>query len=497
MSWSASNITSGDYGIAISGTNAVCGNTSSASVNYSSNAGQTWLSSAVAAALNAFALDGLNGVGVQLNVTSAPAYYTTNGGSGFSQSATVFTGQHRSLAMSGNNAILGRSAGLYYSTNAGVTWTVSNRATSIFVTVAMANSSNAIAGSTNSVGIFYTTNGGQTWTQSSQTTGAFTQVAISGTTAIASMSSGGIYYSTDSGATWTQSNLTSGTYTQLAINSSGQAIAASRTTATGIYYSTNGGQTWTLSDAAVDSYVLYMNSSGGGALAGASQTATGTGMYYSTNGGQNWTLSDYTSQRFNSTLLTGNNAIASVFGGGLAYSTGPLCFHHDTLVLCEGGIHRPIHELSVGDRVLTHHHGFVPIKHIASSQLINGLYSKPSAFLYRHRAIPELMLSGEHRLLVKPDAFPEEARAKQLRHYGLDANLPENQVDGLLMWMACLHPDFERVEEPGTYSMYHLVLEHNDEPMRHYGIFVTEQNLVAETCHEADFHKMDKCSHLK
>ena len=492
MSWSASSITSGNYSIAISGTTAVCGNTSSANVNYSTNGGQVWAPSAVPAALNAFALDGSNGVGVQLNTNAAPAYYTTNGGLGFTQSATVFVGQHRSLAMSGNNAILGRNNGLYYSTDAGVTWTVSNRATGIFVTVAMANSSNAIAGSS-FFGIFYTTDGGQTWTQSSQTTGVFPQVAISGTTAIASMSNGGILYSTDSGVTWAQSNLTSGTYNQLAINSSGQAIAASTSATTGIYYSTNGGQTWTLSDADVDSYVLSMNSSGGGAIAGASQTATGTGMYYSTNGGQNWTLSDYTSQRFNSALLAGSNAIASVFGGGLAYSTGPLCFHRDTLVLCEGGQHRPIHELNVGDRVLTHRHGLVPIKHIASTQLHNGLFSKPSTFLYRHRT-SGLQVSGEHRMLIDPKLFHPRARAAQKRLHGLDANLAENKVDGLLMRMACFHPEFERVEERAVFPMYHLVLEHNNEPMRHYGIFVTEHNLVAETCHEADFHKMDKCS---
>lgn len=490
MTWYSSNITSGNYTIALSGSDALACNFTTADVYYSSNAGQFWTKSFTAPVnLSTFVMDGPKAVGVRINSAPPLVYYTTTGGVSFNETETIFaSGINRSIAMSGNNAILGRDDGLYYSTNVGQTWSVSNRSAGAFGTVAMANSLNAIAGST-TIGIWYTTNGGATWTQSSQTTGNYQMLAISGTNAIATRTNGGIYYSTNSGVSWTQSNLTTGTFDQLAINSTGRAIATSRTsTNIGVYYSNNGGQTWMPSGGIpVNAYQISINDSG--AIAGASQFANGAGMYYSTNGGQDWTLSNYTTQKFVFALLSGNNAIAANIGNGIAYSTSPLCFHCGTLVLCEGNIHRPIHELQPGDRVLTHCHGLVPIKHIGSATMYNGLFSKPSTFLYRHKQ-SGLQVSGEHRMLVEPDAFPDEARAEQKKKYGLDANHTDNQVNGLLMWMACLHPDFERVEEFGAFPMYHLVLEHDNEPMRHYGIYVTKQNLVAETCHEADFYKM-------
>lgn len=485
MSWSASNLTTNNYVIAISGSIAICGNTLISSFR-STDAGQTWnqIVSGPPSGMNAITIDGTNGIGLLLNSGTTTVYYTTDGGTSYTASSTPFAiGQHRALAMMGNNAILGRSNGLFYSTNAGQTWTVSNQPSGNFTIVAMGNSLNAVAVLAN-MGIYYTTDGGATWNQSSQTTGNYQALAMSGANAIATLNSGGMYYSTNSGQTWAQSNVISGTPNQLAINSTGQAIASANNLAIGIYYSTNGGQTWSVSNAVTDRYVMSITNTG--AIAGAVPSAAGSGMYYSTNGGQNWTLSDYTSQKFNAVILSGSNAIASVFNGGIAYSTGPLCFHRDTLVLCEGNVHRPIHELQPGDRVLTHRHGPVSIKHIGTATLHNGLFSKPSTFLYRHKQ-SGLQVSGEHRMLVEPDAFPEEARDEQKKKYGL-----EEEVDGLLMWMACLHPDFERVEESGAFPMCHLVLEHDNEPMRHYGIFVTDYNLVTETCHEADFHKFHR-----
>lgn len=432
-------------------------------------------------------MDGNNGFGILSTATAAPVYYTTDGGQTFTASSTPLTGTSAFISLVGTRGILARSDGLWYSSNAGQTWTQSNLTGFSMNSVAMASATVALASSTTAgIGIYYSTNGGVTWTQSLQTTGSF-RVAIANNSAlaIAARISGGFYYSTNAGVNWTVSNISTGTYNQIVINSSGQAISSSNNMNLGIYYSSDGGQTWSQSNLTTQGYLLSQTETG--AIAAASSTnVSAFGMYYSTNGGQTWTVSNYTSQLFRACALFGSNAVAALDGtSGIIYSTGPLCFHRDTLVLCEDDVYRPIHELQVGDRVQTYKHGLVPIRHIASFELINGLFSAEAAFLYKHRQTG-LMVSGEHRMLVSPDAFSEEARAEQKRKYGLD-----EEVDGLLMWMACLHPDFEKVPEHGSYSMYHLVLEHNDEPMRHYGIYVNG-GLIAETCHEADFHKLRK-----
>lgn len=489
MSWSASNITTGNYSIAASGSNCIAG---TAGILYSTNTGQTWTSASGAPNLNTLAMDGSNVVGCIVGPNNQPIYYSSNSGQSYAVSSTSFIGGHRCIAISGSNAVAGRSDGIWYSTNGGQTWTVSNVSFNCGV-IAMGSSTNGIASSTSeNTPLYYTTNGGQTWTMSNITSGIFSRLVCIGSYAIAARNTSGLLYSTDSGQTWTTSNISTGTWQNVSLDSTGRALASSTSSSVGIYYSSNGGQTWTQSSTTTTgNYLVSINGTGG--IAGATSGSSTSGMLYTTNGGQNWTLSDYTTQKFNAVILSGSNALSSVVSSGLAYSTGPLCFHRDTVVLCENGQYRPIHELTAGDRVQTYKHGLVPIKYIASSSLINGLFCAESAFLYRHRKTG-LMVSGEHRMLVEPDSdvFSEEARTEQKRRYGLDVNTNANdQVDGLLMWMACLHPDFEKVDACETFHMFHLVLEHDNEPMRHYGIFVNG-GIIAETCHEADFYKITR-----
>lgn len=495
MSWAwtetSALLSNGPYPFSLYETNAICGNTASP-VYYSTNGGQTWAENESGILnLDTFSLSSSNGVACRTIIDGEPIYYTSDGGLSWTESETSFSGaNHRAVAVASPNAILARTDGIWASSDSGATWTL-EVTDETALSVAMADSSHAIVGTLS--GIYYTDDGGQNWTPALATSSLFDVLTFSGTYALASGSSSqGIYYSTDSGHTWQQSSIATGNY-NLAVNSLGQGIASNASSGGGVLYTTDGGATWTNSNLNTGGRIFVLSMTTTGALAACSNFAS-VGIFYSVNGGATWTPSANVNDGLTSSIaLVGNNALANLSLGnnGIAYSSGPLCFHRDTMVLCENNQYRPIHELRVGDKVVTYRHDLVPIKHIASTELINGLFSQPSAFLYRHRTIPGLQVSGEHRILVRPQVFHPRARVAQKRLHGLDANLPENKVDGLLMRMACFHPEFERVDDREVFTMYHLVLEHENEPMRHYGIYVNG-GVIAETCHEAGFHQVTK-----
>lgn len=492
MSWSNSSLTT-DYfpSIALSGSVALCGG-EELNAFYSTNAGQTWSDANAIDGYNVFALS--NSIGIAgLNTVGEPpsVMYTTNGGAAWSSSN--LSGSVNALAISSLNAVASISGdGIYYSTNGGQTWTQSNITTDDFNCLYMVPSSTVVlAGSASGSGIFYSTNNGQTWTQSSMTSDNVLSLAASGSNAVAgSGGNTGLYYSSDSGVTWTQSGIIFGDWPYVGIDDQGRAIAAS-TSFAGIFYSTNSGANWSGSNISIGTFSLSMNDSG--AIAAA--LADATGIYYTVDGGQTWTASNFTTSTYFNAILSGGNAIASsAVGNGMAYSSGPLCFHRNVLILCDAGpgrrrVYRPIYHLKVGDKVWTHRHGAVRIKHIASAELICGLFSDDAAQLYRHKKTGA-MITGAHRLLVEPNEMPASIAAEQKRRYGLDQH-----VDGMAMWMTCLHPDFEKVDSVATFGknkkqqLFHLVLEHDNEPTRHYGVYMND-GVLAETCDEVGFQRM-------
>lgn len=492
MSWSNSSLTTDSFpSIALSGSIAVCGG-EELDAYYSNNAGQTWSNANDIDGYNVFALSNLNGV-AGLNTTGEPpsVMYTTNGGANWSFSN--LSGSVNALAISSLNAVASMAGdGLYYSTNGGQTWTQSNITSDDYGCLFMVPSSSIVlAGGSSSNGVLYSTNGGQTWTQSSMTSEIVSSLAVSGVNAVAGTTSSGLFYSSDSGVTWTASSIIYGDWPHVGIDDQNRAIAAS-TSFPGIYYSTDAGATWTLSNLTSGTFSVSMNNSG--AIAAA--IADAAGIYYTVDGGQTWTASNFATSTYFNAILSGGNAIASFAdGNGMAYSSGPLCFHRNVRLLCDAGpgrrrVYRPIYQLKVGDKVWTHGHGAVRIKHIASAELICGLFSDDATHLYRHKKTGA-MITGAHRLLVPPDEMPPAIADEQKRRYGLD-----QRVDDLAMWMTCLHPDFEKVDTQTTFGskhpkqqLFHLVLEHDNEPTRHYGVYMNG-GVLAETCDEAGFQRM-------
>jgi photosystem II stability/assembly factor-like uncharacterized protein len=249
-----------------------------------------------------------------------------------------------SLAIADNsNAVAGNYAdnlGMYYSTNKGETWTRSRYAIDgnfISDSIASITISNdgtyAIAGSYSGNGIYYSTDGGQTWSHSSLTTYNCTSVQINsnGTNAIAGnfFNGSGIYYSEDRGQTWEQTVNTDVFYT-LALSSNGINAVAGEFLGNGIYYSKNGGKDWSKSLSNIlNNFCVYniaISADGKYAMAG---SYTGLGICYSIDYGVTWeksTKNDGSLLNYSFTSVSMNKegtcAIASTNdGNGIYYST--------------------------------------------------------------------------------------------------------------------------------------------------------------------------------
>lgn len=88
-------------------------------------------------------------------------FRSSNGGSSFSSSA--LGGQVRSIHGSGSNLVMGKDAGLYYSTDSGAGWTVSNVNAGTFNDVYAASSSVMLAAKASGEA-YKSIDGGQSWT---------------------------------------------------------------------------------------------------------------------------------------------------------------------------------------------------------------------------------------------------------------------------------------------------------------------------------------------
>ncbi len=233
-------------------------------------------------------------------------------------------------SIDGNNAVAdGGGNGLFYSTNAGQTWTQTNVTTGSFNSTSISGNF-AIAASNSNLGVWYSVNSGSgfdTWTQAQLTggggltTGTFVSVSISGTNAVASSVSG-ILFSTNAGQTWTQSNIISDNWKVFL--SGLRAIAGAQNINAGLWYSSDGGSTWTVSNIN-DVSVRSISMSGSNAVAAFSVDNGPVlppqyGTYYSTNYGQTWTQTS--SDNIQSVAISGSNAIAGSGNNlGILYST--------------------------------------------------------------------------------------------------------------------------------------------------------------------------------
>jgi hypothetical protein len=147
-----------------------------------------------------------------------------------------------------------------------------------------------------------------------------------------------------------------------------------------------------------------------------------------------------------------------------------VCFKKDTQILTLNG-YKLIQDLKKGDLVKTLKHGYVPIHKIGFSEIEHPcveertkdqLY-KCSPYNYPE-LFEDLVLTGCHGILV--DSFYSEEQEQKAVELNGDLYITDDKY----RLPVCLDERATVYEVPGTHTIYHMALEHDDYYMN-YGIY--------------------------
>jgi len=507
MSFSVSNQSSGSFITSLSGTNGVATQSSGGNglLYYSTNSGATWTQSvsALNVTFSDISLSGNNGVAAGINsVSNLPVvYYTSNGGVNWTPTISSLGAFTSSILISifGSNAVVGINSTtnnyeVYYSNNGGNTWTLGFSASTFSVetvtNVEVSSSSMIVVtreGAPTNTIFWNSTNNGATWTNTFSVLNVINpSLSSSGANAIVCGQngiSGFIRYSTNNGTTWnvpttplTLNNITS----EVSIDGSVAMIGGvnSTTNASFIWYSTDSGANWTASSQSLVNTNTFtaISVSGNNGLASINNASSTGFLYYSTNQGATWTqIPGLSSTTINDANLSGNRGIAGT-SAGIYYSSSPLCYEGNTLILVlenEEEVYKKVSELKVGDLVKTYKQGYKKIN------LLRSFIYKPLdknndlSFLYKHKDNGVILTAG-HSILV--DELTEEEKINNDKH-GFDQTIEDKKL-----LLACSSDKFEKIDDDQEYELYHFSLE-SDEPKEHFGVYITD-GILSESCSE-------------
>ena len=155
------------------------------------------------------------------------------------------------------------------------------------------------------------------------------------------------------------------------------------------------------------------------------------------------------------------------------------CFLGSSKILTKNG-YKLIEELRKGDLVKTLLHGFQPIEmlgystihhHCLSERIENQLYVCASA--QYPEVLEDLVLTGAHSLLV--DQFTDDRQRKETEKVLKKIYVTDRKY----RLPACVDARATVYNKPGTYTIYHLALQHENYYMN-YGIYAN--GLLVETC---------------
>lgn len=156
-----------------------------------------------------------------------------------------------------------------------------------------------------------------------------------------------------------------------------------------------------------------------------------------------------------------------------------ICFKEDSKILTDKG-YVPIQNLRSGDLVKTLNDGFVAIHSIGRKDIYNpSVKERIKDQLYKCSQIeyPEvfedLIITGCHSILV--DNFVNEEQKQKT----IEINGDTYVTDRKYRLPACADNRSSIYENQGTYTIYHLALDHDDYYMN-YGIYAN--GLLVETC---------------
>ena len=178
----------------------------------------------------------------------------------------------------------------------------------------------------------------------------------------------------------------------------------------------------------------------------------------------------------------GNIVFKGKFVSQITLYTFP-CFKEDTLILTNQG-YKPIQELRKGHLVKTLKHGFKPIELIGKRKIYHpaNLKNRIKDQLYKcsKSEFPEvfepLIITGCHSILVENStSVVNSEQIEKVKEVNGEIYL----TDDKLRLPACVDLRTTIYEIPGTYTIYHLALEHDD-PLMNYGIYAN--GLLVESC---------------
>jgi hypothetical protein len=194
--------------------------------------------------------------------------------------------------MGSSNTATMRGAGVFKSTDEGVTWTqLANTATWTFVNRLATHPTNGnIVWAATDTGVYRSADGGNTWTQ--KTAGDFLDLKMhptDPTKLLANKSHVGVFYTNDEGGTWTQATGIAGHRAELTYCPSDPNIVyacQSDNDQLRIYRSTNGGQSFAIQPAGgVGTYAIYNNTIWVDPTNPNNVVIGGVNLYRSTNAG--------------------------------------------------------------------------------------------------------------------------------------------------------------------------------------------------------------------
>jgi hypothetical protein len=302
-----------------------------------------------------------------------------------------------------------------------------------------------------------------------------------GTKIVAGTNNGYIWMLNNNGVTWTNQNVGVGIDVAITMNSDGTKLAASVYSGNiyigyGVEYPTtisirNGlttnfsyigltnilDNTYTLTNNIDPSTVLSTITGGG------NTTYAFLNVLFDTGGVNTLTITDTTTD--------------TVVDDQITITITLTCFLQGTTILTDHG-YVPIEHLKKGDFVSTYLHGFVPIEligkkninHISCPERIpEQLYTCSSEqFPELH---DDLVITGCHSILV--DDFKEGQREKTSDLLG-----KIYVTDNKYRLPACVDDRTHVYKHPGTYTIYHIALEHSSY-YKNYGVYAN--GLLVET----------------
>ena len=445
-------------------------------IAYSSDSGVNWtlttdepLASQV---FNSSSISGINAVTCAFS--GSIVYFSSNSGQSWIASTIIGTilGNPTHIFIDGQNSCLcsnvSSTTGIWYSSDYGATWQVSNIAAGMFNDIKISGTV-AIACSASNEGIYYSTDAGQLWTQTSTLsirTLNFVNVQISGLNAVSS--SNGIYYSSDGGNLWNISDAVQSNWFIYNFNDSN--VIAGNNNNNGIIYSSNLGVEWIASNKTTLEYQIGHTN---GFLSFAGSNSQSNIVQYSSDNGQTYNNTNITGKIIG---ITYNSETQNALIGGdklLVYSANIPCFNENTTLLTDSNEYVLISLLKENDILKTYKDGDKKIKYIKSFFIYNDSLSSLNT-MYKMKN-SDFTISGGHSILV--DELEKDEQNIQKNDYGFEHKIHDKYLN-----LACVSKLFEKIEEKKKFILYHVVLE-NDNENKNYGVYANG-GILTETINE-------------